>query len=61
MLFISLLPPGWLASPEVEGGWGRQAIDVYLERKAGQESRMEGHTKGGRVGDEHHPGSSSPV
>lgn len=60
MLFISLPPPGWLASPEVGAG-GMQAIDVYLERKAGQESRMEGHTKGGRVGDEHHPGSSSPV
>lgn len=44
-----------------QGCGGRQAIDVYLERKAGQESRMEGHTKGGRVGDEHHPGPSSPV
>lgn len=37
MLFISLPPPGWLAS--LEG----QATDAYLERKAGQVARMETH------------------
>ena len=37
MLFISLPPPGWLASPE------GQAVAADLERKAGQVSRMEEH------------------